>query len=296
MKILNFGSCNIDLVYNVSHIVTPGETISSLNLFKTAGGKGLNQSVAIARSGSTVFHAGCIGQDGEMLKETLKISGVNVDYLKTVNSPTGHAIIQVESTGENSIIVHHGANFEVTKEFIDSVLVNFNKNDILLLQNEISNVNYIIEKAFEIGMTVVFNPSPIDQTIKQIDLNKVSVLILNEIEAFNITGQKGQEQIIKYFKENFKNLKVILTLGSKGSVYFDKENTVFQAAQKANVVDTTGAGDTFTGYLVSELANGVSPQEMLKTPSLAAGLAVYKKGAAVSIPTKSEVLDKINAN
>lgn len=183
MKILNFGSCNIDFVYSVDTMVNPGETISAKSVEKFPGGKGLNQSIACARAGVPVFHAGHIGGDGEFLREIMKISGVDTRYLKTIDNLTGHAIIQVTPNGENSIIVYGGANEEITKEYVDEILLNFSENDFIVLQNEISEIPYIIEKASEIGMKIVLNPSPFNERIKFIDFDKLSYLILNEHEA-----------------------------------------------------------------------------------------------------------------
>ena len=294
MKIVNFGSCNVDYVYTLEHIVKPGETESSTKMQVFAGGKGLNQSVAISRAGSRVYHVGAVGNDGYFLTKLLKESGVNVDYLKTVNEKTGHAIIQVANCGENSIIIYSGANSCVTKDYVDLVLNNFSKGDFVLLQNEISNVEYVVDKAFEKGMNVILNPSPINETINKIDLNKVSYLILNETEAFEITGCQRGEDALNYFKENYKNLKVILTLGKNGSVYQDKEQTYYQASYKVNVVDTTAAGDTFTGYFISGIMKGFSLQKSMNLASCASAIAVSKNGAAPSIPTFLEVENSID--
>ena len=122
MKILNFGSCNIDYVYSVDHIVTAGETISAKNMELFAGGKGLNQSIAAARAGAEIYHAGCIGDDGGMLIDTFLESGVDITYLKRENSKTGHAVIQVDANGENCIFVFEGTNGRITKDYIDEVL------------------------------------------------------------------------------------------------------------------------------------------------------------------------------
>ena len=147
MKLLNFGSCNVDYVYTLDHIVNVGETESSTNLSVFCGGKGLNQTIAAARAGVKVYHASCIGDGGEALVELLKENGVDVTYLQKVDGQNGHAIIQVTPQGENSIFIYPGSNAKITKEQVDKTLENFEKGDIILLQNEISNLNYIIEKA-----------------------------------------------------------------------------------------------------------------------------------------------------
>ena len=290
MRILNFGSCNIDYVYSMNHIVTVGETIMAHNLDLFPGGKGLNQSIAAARAGADVFHAGCIGCDGDMLKEILLNSGVDISYLKDVEEKNGHAIIQVSDDGDNSIFIYPGSNAMITREFVDAVLENFSNEDILLLQNEINDIEYIIKKAYEKGMCVVFNPSPINEVISQIDLGKITYLILNEVEAKEITGVKGVEEQLMYFEGKYPELKVILTLGKRGSVMLRNGKLLRQEAYKVNAVDTTAAGDTFTGYFLAGLAMGVDDKTVLMRASTASAISVSRKGAAPSIPNFDEVL------
>ena len=176
MKILNFGSCNIDFVYKLDHIVTIGETETSNSMQVFPGGKGLNQSVALAKAGMEVYHAGCIGTDGEMLTDVLESNGVDISNIKKVAEKTGHAIIQVSSKGDNSIFLYPGSNAKITEEFVDEVLDKFQKGDILLLQNEINKIDYIIEKAYEKGMCIILNPSPYNDKIKKIDFNMLSYI------------------------------------------------------------------------------------------------------------------------
>ena len=294
MRILNFGSCNIDFVYSVDNMVNPGETISAKSVEKFPGGKGLNQSIACARAGVPVFHAGHIGGDGEFLREIMKNSGVDTRYLKTTDKLTGNAIIQVTPNGENSIIVYGGANREITKEYVDEVLSDFAENDFLILQNEISEIPYIIEKASEIGMKIVLNPSPFDERIKTIDFDKLSYLILNEHEAESLSGKTEKDGFVRWCRKNYPDLTVILTRGKQGSIYFDKDVEITQDAYKVVAVDTTAAGDTFTGFFFASICKGETPQNALKIASMASAISVTKKGAASSIPTVDEVTNKIN--
>lgn len=289
MKILNFGSCNIDYVYNIDHIVVPGETEIADCINKYPGGKGLNQSIAISKSGSEVFHAACVGNDAEMLLKILSECGVNTKYIRTLDIPNGHAIIQVSEQGENSIFIYPGSNARITVDFVDSVLEQFSSGDIILLQNEMNNVKYIIDKAYEKKMTVVFNPSPFNKSIDEVDFNKISYLILNEVEARGVSGEDNPDEILKYFRNTYPQLKVVLTLGEKGCIYTDNLNTYSQPAFRTNVVDTTAAGDTFTGYFVSGIARKLNIRDILNTASCAAAIAVSRKGAAPSIPYKNEV-------
>lgn len=288
MRILNFGSCNIDYVYELSHIVMPGETVDSHVMNRYPGGKGLNQSIALARSGSEVYHAGCIGGDGIFLKETMEEAGVNTKYLKIEDFATGHAVIQVDSSGENCIIVHHGANYMIDKNYIDSVFENFEAGDILVLQNEISNLEYIINKGCEKNMKIVLNPSPFVNELAQMDLNKIYLLILNEVEALGFTGCKEPVKVREYIAEKYANLNVVLTLGSNGSFFLNKDTLKYCPIYKVDAVDTTAAGDTFTGYFVSGMIQGIGIKDSLRFASVASALAVSKMGAASSIPKKEE--------
>ena len=293
MKILNFGSCNIDVVYSLDHIVTPGETQHSYKMETFPGGKGLNQSIAIARGGANVYHAGCVGNDAQMLLDIMNESGVDTGYIKTVDCKNGHAIIQVNAQGENSIFLHSGSNAMITKEYVDEVLDNFKKDDIILLQNEISNLEYIIDKSYEKGMCIVLNPSPYDEIIERIDLGKISYIVLNEIEATQITGFENIEEILNSFKKLYPDLKVMLTLGKNGCVYLDKENRIFQPVFEVNPVDTTAAGDTFTGYFIASLSKGEKYSDILKIASCASAIAVSRNGAAPSIPNMEEVKNSL---
>ncbi len=288
MKILNFGSCNIDFVYSLDHICKPGETIGADALARFPGGKGLNQSIAIARSGEKVFHAASIGEDGLFLREVLEESGVDVRYLRVTDTPSGQAIIQVDSKGENCIILFHGANYTNDPEFMDGVLADFEAGDILVLQNEITHLRHLIDKGSEKGMRLIFNPSPFDASLKDIDLNKISVLILNEIEGCDFTGFDDPEKICAYFTEKYPNLGVMLTLGSKGCMYADKNGVRRCPSFRVPVVDTTSAGDTFTGYFISGLIRELPIEQTLRLASAASALAVSREGASSSIPVRAE--------
>ena len=289
MKILNFGSCNIDYVYKLDHIVTPGETETSELMEMFPGGKGLNQSIAVANAGAKVYHAGCIGNDAQILTDILLKSGVDISYLKKENVKNGHAVIQVNSHGENSIFLYPGSNRMITDEYADAVLSDFDKGDIIILQNEISNIKYIIDIAYEKEMIIVLNPSPMNRQILEIDLGKISYIILNEVEGGAISQQSEPSEILSYFRQRYPDVKVVLTLGSKGSIYMDNDVEIHQPIFETDVVDTTAAGDTFTGYFVAGIANGAEYGNILKFASCAAAVAVSKKGAAPSIPMHDEV-------
>ena len=293
MKILNFGSCNIDYVYSLDHIVNPGETETTIKLETFPGGKGLNQSIALARAGGEVYHAGCVGKDGKMLTDILENSGVDISYIKQVDIKNGHAIIQVSSKGQNSIFLYPGSNEMISKDFIDSVIEEFEEGDIILLQNEISNVDYIIERAHQRKMCIILNPSPVNEKISKIDFNKISYIILNEIEIREISGCSDYKEGLTALINKYSDLKIMLTLGDEGCIYKDKDQEIYQNSFKVNVIDTTAAGDTFTGYFVAGISNGTNYSTILKFASAASAIAVSRSGAAPSIPNRDEVLNVI---
>ena len=289
MKILNFGSLNLDFVYSVDHIVAPGETISSKSLEVFCGGKGLNQSVALAKAGAKVFHAGMVGPDGAALLETCRENGIDSGCILEVAERSGNAIIQVSSAGQNSIVLFGGANQRNTRENVDAVLSRFDAGDLVLLQNEINLLDYIIDRAADRGMRVVLNPSPFDEKIRACDLRKVGVFLVNEIEGEQITGEKDPDAILRVMREKYPDAAIVLTLGGDGAVYQDRNECVREAARKVKVVDTTAAGDTFAGYFLAGLVNGDPAGLALRRASFAAGIAVSRMGASVSIPLMEEV-------
>lgn len=289
MNIVNFGSCNIDYVYQLNHIVNVGETEHSEKMEVFPGGKGLNQSIAIAKAGATVYHAGFIGKDGQLLLDTMKECGVNVSFVQRVNQPNGHAIIQVSSKGENSIFIHTGSNGLFTKDYIDSVLSNFGKGDLLLLQNEINDIDYIVEKGYEKEMITVINPSPIDSALEKVDFDKISYAVLNEIEGEYLSGCKEPAKIISTLRKKYPQMKIVLTLGDKGCMYHDTKKLYCAPAYDVNVVDSTAAGDTFLGYFIASLSENLPPEKTLERACMASALAVSKKGAAPSIPYSQDM-------
>lgn len=292
MKILNFGSLNIDYTYDVDHFVRGGETLSSKALHLFPGGKGLNQSIAASRSGADVWHAGAVGKsDGEFLIKQLNEAGVNTDYVKRLEVPSGHAIIQRQPDGGNCILLFGGSNQEITRRMADEVLEHFGKGDYLLLQNEISEVGYIMKRAAEKGMRIVLNPSPMDEKIGKLPLETVDYFLLNEVEAESLCGEGANrpEAMMEKLTKGFPKAKIVLTLGSQGSLYWDGEKMIKQPCYKVKAVDTTAAGDTFTGFFIGGLSQGMEGVKALDWAARAAAVAVSRAGAATSIPSKEEV-------
>lgn len=297
MKILNFGSLNVDYVYSVDYFVRAGETLKANSREVLPGGKGLNQSVALARAGAQVYHAGCIGADGEFLRELLNKKGVNTEYLRTIDGMQGHTIIQVDSKGENCILLYGGTNRRIDPAQVEQTLADFGEGDWLVLQNEINCMPQIVDAAHARGMRIVLNPSPFDDGLKEVDFGKLSWLLVNEIEACQCSGSDQPERAWDTLHEKYPGLSVLITLGSAGSIAHQVTprgvETVRQQAFKADAVDTTAAGDTFTGYFIGGLAEGRPLAECMRRASMASAIGVTRMGAAVSIPTKDEVEEKL---
>jgi len=290
MKILNFGSLNIDYVYQVEHMTGEGETQKSREMNVYVGGKGLNQSVALKRSGMEVYHAGLVGEDGDLLLKTCKKEGIDITYVDRVPGKCGHAIIQVDQSGQNCILLYGGSNDRMTGEFIDKVLEGFTAGDILILQNEINELCQIIDKAYARKMKIVLNPSPINGQLDACRMEKISVFIMNEIEGRQLSGGKNTPlEILESMAEIYSEAQIILTLGHRGSYYKDKQQFYYQAIYSAEVVDTTAAGDTFTGYFISGLAEGQAIPASMQRAAAAASLAISRNGAVPSIPWRWEV-------
>ena len=289
MKVLNYGSLNLDYVYQVEHFVQPGETLSAMSQRINPGGKGLNQSVALSRAGAEVYHAGCLGLGGEMLGELLQQSGVDTRFLQFCDTIQGNAVIQVDRSGQNCILLFGGSNQCVTEEQVERTLCSFDVGDWLVLQNEINNLPLIVEKAYEHGMKIVLNPSPYNEKLSAVDFGKLDWLLVNEVELEQLSGSKLPEDAWHKLREKYPRLNLLVTLGGDGSVAFTEKVAVRQAAFKAKAVDTTAAGDTYTGYFIAGLMEGRGIQESMRRASMASGISVTRAGAAPSIPTVEEV-------
>ena len=290
MKVLNIGSMNLDLVYSVDHIVQPGETEASFALDTFLGGKGLNQSMALAKAGVEVYQGGMIGEDGQVFLDACRQYGVNADHIRTVEGKSGHAVIQRDKNAQNCILLYGGANQMLTEEYVDEVLSHFQAGDILLLQNEVNMMPYIVDKAYEKGMQIALNPSPFNEKLDAVDMKKISIFLLNEVEGNQVTGLTAPDEIIAEMLERFPNAKIVLTLGKDGAVYADAEQKHFQPIFKVKAVDTTAAGDTFTGYFLAGLIEGMPIPQILKMSAKASSIAVTREGAVPSIPYRDEVM------
>jgi len=288
-SVLNFGSINIDHVYRVDHFVRPGETLNCRDYHRFAGGKGLNQSIALAQAGACVVHAGKLGAEDGWLKVLMEGRGVDTRFVEMVDGPSGHAVIQVNSAGENAIVIVGGANRLVDDHDVRRIVAGFGQGDYLLVQNEVSAVPRILQSAKAQGMTVVFNPAPMTPEVLDYPLDRVDLFIVNTVEAYGLTGESEPEQIMDVFLRRYPTASMVLTLGSRGAVYCDAQVRIHQPAEQVHAVDTTGAGDTFIGFFLAELIRTADPKQALAWAGRAAALCVTRHGAADSIPHRAEL-------
>ena len=293
MKALSFGSLNIDYLFYVDHIVSAGETISSTALVKSAGGKGANQAAALAKAGLPVYMAGKIGRDGVFLLDLLQSYGINTENVLQYEGATGQAIIQIDKNGQNSIVLFSGGNGEIVRGEIEKIICKFSKGDIIVLQNEIANLKIIMENAKKQGMKICFNPSPFSETIESLPLNLADWLFVNEIEGVALaqTPHNDLRLTLDNLVKRFPKQEIILTAGKEGSFYGYGETRIKCDIVKTQVTDTTGAGDTFTGYFLAARLRNFSVEKAMSIASKAAAIAVSRKGAMESIPAANEVFE-----
>jgi len=289
MRIINFGSLNIDHVYEVDHFVSPGETISSTRYSRFCGGKGLNQSIALARAGARVTHAGMIGADGALLREFLDDAGVDTHLVQIGDSATGHAVIQVTPQGDNAIVVYGGANHQIGRDLMDQVLNATGPGDWLLLQNEVNCVPEMLTAAHDRGVSIALNPAPMTDAVEQYPLETLHTLFVNEIEGAQLTGCQQPKSIVKALLARHPHLCVVLTLGERGAVFANAESWIEQPSFSVEAIDTTAAGDTFIGYYLAAVTAGAANEAALKIGCLAASVCVTRHGAADSIPSRSDL-------
>ncbi|WP_295809229.1 ribokinase [uncultured Victivallis sp.] len=290
-RIITLGSLNLDFTYQLPKPLEVGETLSSLSYRCGAGGKGANQSIAAARAGAEVYHAGRIGHDGALLRRTLADSGVKLDFLEEVETPTGHAVVLINDAGDNSIVLYGGANRTIDETFIDRVTSAANPGDILLLQNEVTCISHAMEAGRKAGMRVAFNFAPFDPKLApELPLSLCDFLFLNRIEAGGIAGKSDVEEILETLSCRFPETELVLTLGPDGAVALTPAGERFHAdSPRVEVVETTAAGDTFIGYYLAAVLDGFDTGRALERACRAAALCCSRAGAAESIPTRAEL-------
>lgn len=289
MRILNFGSLNLDHVYQVPHFLQAGETLAALDEAVHPGGKGLNQSLALARAGAAVEHAGVVGQGSELLMELLQQNGVQTKHLRHGDCTQGSTMIQVNPGGENCILLFGQSNHAITAAQVAETIADFAQGDMLVLQNEVSCLLEMIAAGAARGMTVVLNPSPFDESLRQLDYSLIRWIFINEVEGFQMTGKNAPAEILAALRMKYPALCIVLTLGSQGAICCTPEETVHQPIFSVKAVDTTAAGDTFTGYFLAALTQGRPIRECMARAAAASAISVTRHGAAPSIPTAEEV-------
>ena len=290
MKIVNLGSMNLDHVYRVDQFLVAGETKASLSLHDNAGGKGLNQSVAIAQTGTEVFHAGFYGEGAELLLEALEKGKVHTELLEKKDIPNGHTVIQVDNNGQNCILLYGGTNVCLTESYVDRVLDFCQPDDILLLQNETNLIDYAITAAAARGIPVAMNVAPMDARARTYPLDKLRYLVVNEIEGKGLAGGDTFEQTMDNLVAKYPEAAIIMTLGSEGAWYREGSREIRVGTVKnIPIVDTTAAGDTFLGYFLAGVLNRQDPAQALLRATYASAITIQSPSAAESIPTAAQV-------
>ena len=290
------GSLNMDLVVNVDTMPKPGQTIIGSNFKEVPGGKGANQAVAMARLNGNVSMIGKVGEDGfgQTLINSLKNDKVDTTYIQTSKGATGVALITVDKNAQNSIVVSPGANFEVKEDDIDNNIEAIKNSDIVVLQLEtpLNTIKYALNKAKELNKYTILNPAPAvkldDEIIKNVDLLTPNETELEIISGVSIETEEDIQKAAQIMIE--KGVKeLIVTLGSKGSLYINKEKSMFKKAYKVEAVDTTAAGDSYTGALAVALSQDKNIEDAMDFASKVGALSVLKEGAQSSLPTLEDV-------
>lgn len=290
MKIVVIGSCNRDIVYQVDHIAVGGETVIAKSLHKNWGGKGLNQAIAAARSFDGVYMAGMVNPSDADLRDAMRQNNLNEELLSYSDEPTGHAIIYVDKAGQNSITVFGGANRALTAAYVEQTLDRFAPGDIVMVQNETNALEDIITSAHRRGLRVAINPSPFSPALLSLPLASVDFFFINEIEGNQITGMKKPLDILADMGRRYPNATIVLTVGPDGVLCLRDGKTYSNQAYDVEVVDTTAAGDAFTGYFIAGICRGLSLPQIMQTASIASSITVSRPGATESIPYLQDVL------
>ncbi|MFT4702238.1 MAG: ribokinase [Yoonia sp.] len=283
MAIWNLGSINADYVYSVPHIPAPGETLAATSRKVFLGGKGANMSVAVARAAAQVKHIGAIGVDGAWAKEHLLEYGVDTRHITTLEGETAHAIIAVDANSENMIILHPGANVNIPQAVLQNALSEAQTGDWFITQNETNLQRTGAQLAKKMGLKVAYAAAPFDADRVKAVLEYLDFLILNEIEAEQLRQATGQDP------QDLGVGDVIVTLGANGADWYGRQGKQHFDAIKVDPVDTTGAGDTFTGYVLAGLDRDLPMAQAIGQALKAGALMVTRHGTADVIPDLSEV-------
>ncbi len=288
MAIFNVGSINVDWTYSVPRFPLDGETLSADSCTRDLGGKGANQSVAAVRAGATVYHIGAIGEDGAWARDRLVAADVDVTHVSVVKDrPTGHALIFLTPDGENRIVINGGSNGTLDPGFIAMALERVTSRDTVILQNETNAQLAAARHARDKGARVVYSAAPFSMSAVEEILPFVDLLIVNEIEA---------EQLSKVLNKSLKDLgipELLVTKGSEGAIWFNimDGDQIAVTAPSVQPVNTTGAGDTLAGYFCAARDMGAGIGEALELAVTAATLKVTRPGTFSGIPVMAEVKD-----
>ncbi|MCL5775949.1 PfkB family carbohydrate kinase [Limibaculum sp. FT325] len=280
MTIVNLGSINIDHVHRVPHFPAPGETLADTGYAAGLGGKGLNQSLAAAAAGARVIHAGAVGAEGGWAVERLNASGIDTASVATVAQATGHAVILVDPAGENQIVIHAGANRAIPETAIRAALARARPGDWLLTQNETNGTVEAARAAKVLGLRVAHAAAPFDAAACAAMLPHADLIAVNEGEAAALSAHLGHAPA---------GVAMLVTLGARGARYQGAEGRAETPAFPVTPVDTTGAGDCFTGFFLAGIDTGLTVARALRRAAAAAAISVTRSGAADAIPTGAEV-------
>jgi len=289
MAIINIGSINIDHSYRLKHFLRPGETVACEQYLRGLGGKGMNQSIALQRAGAQVVHLGAVGRGDNWVRAAISEAGVSLNDVGEIGADTGHAIIQIDAKGENCILLYAGANHALSHADVDGVLQRYPQHRWVLTQNETNVVAYAITQAVASGRQVAFNPAPCETALAQLPLEQLALLLVNEVEVCQLSHEGDLSKAYAALRRRCPATLVVLTLGAEGLWAAQREQEWKVAAYPTQVVDTTGAGDTITGFLLAGLDEGMAIEPALHLAAKAAAITVSRLGAAASIPTRAEL-------
>ena len=283
MTIYNLGSINVDHIYKVSHLPQAGETISSFCYSVGLGGKGINQSIAAVNAGGTIVHIGSIGAESEWILKMLQGLDLDTNHIAISNKTTGHAIIHLDEDGANTIVLHAGANHDFQLSNIEKSLAKSEGGDWLLLQNE-TNLGYeTVNYARGRGLKIAYSAAPFECQKTEELLPYCDLLVLNEVEARQCKSN------IENFDALTARMIFIVTRGEAGATCYINGDVSTVPAFSVVAVDTTGAGDTFLGFLLAAIDNGVELQAALKRSAAAAAIQITLDGAVQAIPLLKDV-------
>jgi ribokinase len=287
VTVFNLGSINADLFYQVPHLIGPGETLASTEHSRGLGGKGANMSVATSRAAARAVHIGAVGPDGRWAVDRLLEYGVDTRHITEVSDPTGHAVIMVDPAGENAILLFPGANHAITDTHIANALGEATEDDTFLFQNETSAQVEGATLASAKGMRVVYAAAPFDADAVLAVLPLLDMLVMNAVEAQQLTEATGIALTDLPVRD------IVVTLGGDGCRWLNTDTGADRhfPAIPVTPVDTTGAGDTFTGFLVAALDRGLPMEQAISLGQQAGAIMVTRHGTADVIPDLKDVQD-----